>query len=146
MTGGAVRVVVGAGQTDFVPSGMDKGTGLRALSARLGGHVALAVGDTGEDLPVFAGAVISRAPRNADDAVRAAGIPLTRGSYQSGLTQACAALLGHRPGSCPLCRLPVLAPRTAALCGVLGLRENGVRGLATRTALLTAATATHNRR
>lgn len=146
MTDGAVRVVVGAGQTDFVPHGIDKGTGLRALSARLGGHVALAVGDTSEDLPIFAEAVISRAPRNADDAVRAAGIPLTRGSYQSGFAQACAALLGHRPGSCPLCRLPDLSPRTAALCGVLGLRENGVWGLATRSAVLAAVAATHNRR
>ncbi|MFD4439529.1 HAD family hydrolase [Nocardia sp. NPDC058519] len=146
MTGGAVRIVVGAGQTDFVPNGMDKGTGLRALSARLGGHVALAVGDTAEDLSAFAEAVISRAPRNADDTVRAAGIPLTRGSYQAGFAQACAALLGHRPGACPLCRMPVLGPRTSALCGVLGLRENGVRGLATRTAVLAAVTATHNRR
>lgn len=146
MTDGAVRIVGGAGQTDIVPRGIDKATGLRALSDRLGGRVALAIGDTAEDLPVLAAAEMSRTPRNADDTVRAAGIPRTRGAYQSGLAQACAELLGHPPGSCPICRRPALSARTSALCRVLGLRENGVRGLPTRTAALTAFTAAHNLR
>ncbi|MFB7874105.1 HAD family hydrolase [Nocardia sp. NPDC056064] len=145
-TGPAVRVVVGAGQTDFVPSGIDKATGMRALSARLGGDLAFAVGDTAEDLPVFAAATLARAPRNADLRVRGAAIPLTRSSYQAGLAEACSSLLGHRPGSCPVCRLPDLQARTSLLCRVLALREDGMRGLAARTAALIATTAAHNRR
>jgi hypothetical protein len=73
-TAGLVRVVHGEGRTDFVPIGVNTGTGLRALADRLGGRVALAVGDSAEDLTMFAEAVITHAPRNADDAVRAAGI------------------------------------------------------------------------
>ena len=47
----------GEGQTDFVPVGVDKGTGLRALAAQLRGRVVLAVGDSTEDVAMFAEAV-----------------------------------------------------------------------------------------
>ena len=61
-----VRVVHGQGQTDFVWAGADKGTGLRALAARLSQPgCALAVGDTASDLPLFECAALARAPRNA---------------------------------------------------------------------------------
>ena len=61
-----MRVVHGQGQTDFVWAGADKGTGLRALAARLSEPgCALAVGDTASDLPLFECAALARAPRNA---------------------------------------------------------------------------------
>lgn len=141
-TNSALRIVVGDGQTDFVPSNVDKGTGLRALADLLGRPVAMAVGDSTEDLAMFAEAGVARAPHNADAAVRAARIRLTRRSYQSGLAEACADLLGHRPGDCSQCRQSQLPARTVVLCAVLGLREDGLRGLASRTARLIALAAT----
>ena len=60
---GLLRIVHGEGQTDFVPVGVDKGTGLRALAAQLRGRVVLAVGDSIEDLTMFAGAGLGCAPR-----------------------------------------------------------------------------------
>jgi len=140
-TSGALRVVVGEGQTDFVPSTVDKGRGLRAFADLLGRPVAMAVGDSSEDLSMFAVARVGRAPHNADAAVRAAGIPLTRRSYQCGLAEACADLLGHHPGNCAQCRQPQLPTRTQILCAVLSLREDGLRGLAWRTARLSALVA-----
>jgi hydroxymethylpyrimidine pyrophosphatase-like HAD family hydrolase len=137
-TGGAIRVVMGQGQTDLVPNGIDKGVGLRRLANLLHGKVAIAVGDSVEDLAMFAESGVARAPHNADGAVRAAGIRITHGSYQSGLAEACADLLGHPPGDCVICRQPQIPARTAVLCSVLGLREDGLRGLAARTARLTA--------
>ncbi len=138
LTDSTVRIIPGQGQTDIAPAGLDKGTGLRALSARLPGpqNLALAVGDSAEDLPMLARAALARAPGNADAAVRAAGIPLTRRGYQAGLAQAAAALLGHRPGCCPTCRPPAFSPRTRALLAVLALRERGLTGLPARTARL----------
>ena len=141
-TNSALRVVVGEGQTDFVPSNVDKGTGLRAFADLLGRPVAMAVGDSSEDLPMFAMAGVGRAPHNADTAVRAARVRLTHRSYQCGLAEACADLLGHHPGDCAQCRQPQLPTRTQILCAVLSLREDGLRGLASRTARLSALAAT----
>jgi len=145
LTGGTVRVVTGDDQTDLVPISVDKGKGLRELSNVLNGTVALAIGDTVEDLAMFAQADIARAPGNAGTAVRRAGIHITRGSYQRGLAQACADLLGHPPGGCPTCRQPPIARRTALFGQILDLRENGVRGLATRTAHLISSVAIKRR-
>ncbi|TQF73955.1 HAD family phosphatase [Rhodococcus spelaei] len=137
----AVRVIHGQGQTDLIVEGIDKGAGLRALAGELSAsECALAVGDSAPDLAMFDLAALARAPRNADRAVRFAGIPLTRRAYQSGLAEACADLLGHRPGGCPTCRTPALAPRSTVLLTVLGLREDDLRALTTRTARLVALT------
>ncbi len=126
----ALRVVHGQGQTDIVPGTVDKGTGLAHLDALLGSPgCVLAVGDTGADLAMFARAALARAPRNADAAVRAAGITRTRHSYQAGLSDACADLLGHRPGGCPQCAVPALPRRTRGLLTVLGLRQDGLRSV-----------------
>jgi hypothetical protein len=128
-----MRVIHGAGQTDVTVRGITKATGLRALATRLStSDCALAVGDSPEDVPMLAAASLARAPRNA----RLTGVRRTRHSYQLGLADACADLLGHHPGGCPTCRPPVFPLRTLALLTVLDLRANGLASLPTGTAAL----------
>lgn len=137
-----LRVIQGQGQTDVTVARLDKGTALAALAGSLGDGVdsagqtnlALAVGDTAADLTMLWSAAIARSPRNADAAVRAAGITVTRHAYQAGLADACADLLGHRPGRCPACRPPEPAARTRDLLVLLALSEPGGSRLALRTA------------
>jgi hypothetical protein len=139
LAGPGLRVIHGRGQTDFVVAGVDKGTGLSALAARLAQPgCALAVGDSPPDLPLLACASLARAPRNARHWAGAAGITLTRHAYQAGLADACTALLGHRPGHCPACRPPAFGQRTRALLAVLDLRANGLGSVPSRTAALAA--------
>ena len=123
--GGLLRIVHGEGQTDFVPVGVDKGTGLRALAAQLRGRVVLAVGDSTEDVAMFAEAACRPCATECERQVRSAGIQVTRGAYQAGLADACSELLGHPPGGCSRCRPQELSGRSAILCAVLGLREGG---------------------
>ena len=139
LAGPGLRVIHGRGQTDFAVAGVDKGTGLSALAARLAQPgCALAVGDSPPDLPLLACASLARAPRNARHWAAAAGITLTRHAYQAGLADACTALLGHRPGHCPACRPPAFGQRTRALLAVLDLRANGLGSVPARTAALAA--------
>ena len=75
--GGQERLcaIHGDDQTDFVPTSVDKGTGLRALRPRSGespSPIALAVGDTVSDLPMLAQARLGLAPGHADAVVRQA--------------------------------------------------------------------------
>jgi hypothetical protein len=139
---GGLVVIHGPGRTDITAPGTDQGVGLRALATRLGDPAcALAVGDTAADLPLLALARLARAPRNADAAVRDSGVRVTRHAYQAGLADACADLLGHRPGRCPTCRPPRPAVSSRALLAVLALREDGLRQLpagTARVALLSA--------
>ncbi|HEX8973252.1 hypothetical protein, partial [Oryzihumus sp.] len=141
LRGPDVRLVRGEGQTDVCSLALDKGTGLDHLLAGSGHRCALAVGDSASDLPMMARSVLARAPRNADAQVRSAGVPLTRRPYQLGLLDACAALLGHRPGGCPDCRPPAFPPRTRAVLAVLGLPEGGDRTVPLRSLRLVAALA-----
>jgi hypothetical protein len=128
-------VVQGQGQTDFAAAGADKGSGLRALAARLAQPgCAMAVGDTVSDLPLFECAALARAPRNARLGAAGGGIRLTRHAYQAGLLDACAELVGHRPGRCPSCRPPGFAPRTRAMLAILDLRANGMASVPGGTA------------
>jgi hypothetical protein len=139
---GSGRLMTHAGedQTDLSAADVDKGTGLRALARRLGGaEYALAVGDAAPDLPMLAVGRIARAPRNADATVHSAGIARTRHGYQAGLLEACAEVLGHRPGSCSDCRPPHRDAGTRALLAALALREAGVEGLPITTARLVRA-------
>jgi hydroxymethylpyrimidine pyrophosphatase-like HAD family hydrolase len=130
-----IRVVQGQGQTDFAAAGADKGSGLRALAARLAQPgCAMAVGDTVSDLPLFECAALARAPRNARLGAAGGGIRLTRHAYQAGLLDACAELVGHRPGRCPSCRPPGFAPRTRAMLAILDLRANGMASVPGGTA------------
>ncbi|HEY2764590.1 MAG TPA: HAD family hydrolase [Pseudonocardiaceae bacterium] len=133
-TGHRLRVIDGDGQTDLVAAGVDKGGGLRALADLLGTctdpqGIALAVGDSAADLPMLALARHSYAPANADAQVRAAGVHLLRRGYAAGLAQAVQRLIGHRPGSCPMCRPPVPTAGSAALLTLLDAQRAGARGL-----------------
>ena len=139
----SVRVVHGEGQTDITAAGIDKGTGLAALMARLAGaDCAFAMGDAPPDLPMLASARMARAPRNALFADGGAAIRRTRRAYQAGLAEACADLLGHRPGRCPACRPPVFTSRTRTVLAILDLHANGVATVPARTALLAALAVT----
>jgi hypothetical protein len=132
------QVVPGDAQTDFVPRGADKGRGVRALLGLMGeppDPPVLAVGDGPADLPLLGwsrnGVVPAHARRLGGD-----GIHVVRGAYQAGLADAVAALLGHRPGGCPVCRPPALPPETRAVLAVLALPEAGRRGALARLARL----------
>ena len=74
----------------LTPPFCDKGTGLKAAIAEL--QVAslpiLAIGDAQNDLPMFAIADIAVGVANADDAVRASGVPLTAASVGLGVAEA----------------------------------------------------------
>lgn len=135
-------VIDGLGQTDVTAAGLDKGTGLAALAARLAqpdgapAGCALAVGDAPPDLPMFARASLAKAPRNARSWAGAAGVDVTRHAYQSGLADACAALLGHPPGECPACLAPEFGPRTRAVLAILDLRADGLASIPGRAAAL----------
>ncbi|MGH3794040.1 MAG: HAD family hydrolase [Pseudonocardiaceae bacterium] len=129
-----VRVIGGNGQTDLVAAGVHKGEGLRSLAAMLGTSadprgIALAVGDSAADLPMLAMAGLAFAPANADAEVRAAGVRVLRRGYAAGLAQAVRRLLGHRPGTCPVCRPPVLSARSRTLLTLLDAQRAGARGL-----------------
>jgi hydroxymethylpyrimidine pyrophosphatase-like HAD family hydrolase len=128
-----VRAIKGAYQTDFMVNTIDKGVGLRALASELGVEadhgktLALAFGDSGEDLPMMAMARLALAPSNADSAVRAARVRILGEPDQLGLAQAIARLIGHTPGACPTCRATPLPPRTELLLTALGAQD--ARGL-----------------
>lgn len=129
-----VRAIRGEHQTDFVPSGVDKGRGLRELAVLLGvssrpDGIAFAVGDSASDLPMLALAGRGFAPGNADPVVRASGVTVLRRCYASGLAQAAAHHLGHKPGSCPVCRPPEVSRRTRAMLTVLDAQRSGRAGL-----------------
>jgi hydroxymethylpyrimidine pyrophosphatase-like HAD family hydrolase len=131
------QVIQGQGQTDITVTGIDKGSGLRALAGLLGQPgCALAVGDSQPDLPLLACAPLARAPRNARLGARGGGITLTGRAYQAGLAQACTELLGHRPGRCPVCRPPAFGPRTQAVLAILDLRANGLASVPAGTVTL----------
>ncbi|MGB6457894.1 MAG: hypothetical protein WBH47_25765 [Streptosporangiaceae bacterium] len=130
-------IIHGQDQTDITTTSVDKGTGLSALTARLGNPgCALAIGDAPPDLPMLAMASLARAPRNARLGSGGTHIGLTKGAYQFGMAKACADLLGHRPGSCPVCRPPAFTRRTRALLAILDLRANGLATIPARTAAL----------
>lgn len=137
-------VVQGDMQTDFVPKGVDKASGLLGLMDLLGApgaRPALAVGDSFTDIPMLRAAETGYAPSNADRAVRAAGIEVLRRPCQAGLAEAVGRLLGHRPGHCPACRPPRLAPDDRAMTALLAVPESGRSGMPARLARLALAAA-----
>jgi hydroxymethylpyrimidine pyrophosphatase-like HAD family hydrolase len=140
-----VRIVRGDGQTDVTVAGIDKGTGLRALAARLSDTgCAFAIGDSAPDIPLLACATLARAPRNARFGSTGASIRRTRRSYQAGLAEACADLLGHRPGRCPVCRPSTFTARTKTVLAILDLRANGLATIPAGTAALGALALTRS--
>jgi hydroxymethylpyrimidine pyrophosphatase-like HAD family hydrolase len=139
-----IRPILGEGQTDFMAEGVDKGSGLRALVGDLGPGspssdwrpLALAVGDTVSDAPLAALAALACAPAHAPAALRAAGYQRMTKAYQAGLTQAVGLLLGHPPGTCPICRPPVMTRERSLLLSLLAAQENGVRSMAVQVVKL----------
>jgi hydroxymethylpyrimidine pyrophosphatase-like HAD family hydrolase len=120
-----VRAIRGAYQTDFMVTSIDKGVGLRALGSEVGfGALALAFGDSREDLPMMKLARLAVAPANADAAVRAAGVQIVGKPNQLGLAHSVAMLLGHRPGSCRTCRITHLAPGSRLLLSALAAQDS----------------------
>jgi HAD superfamily hydrolase (TIGR01484 family) len=87
---GCLRVVVNKDSVALVPTGYDKGTGLRTALAELGASEAsvVAIGDASNDLPMFAVASVAVGVANADEAVRAAGVELTLAPFGDGVAEA----------------------------------------------------------
>ncbi len=139
----ALRTVPGDMQTDFVPASVDKGSGLRALLRALGEDprtpLALAVGDTRTDLPVLAMAERAVAPRHAAADLRDHGVHIASRPYQSGLEEAVAGLLGHRPGRCRTCALPAPSRDARLLLRVLAGHEGSTAQAAWRALRLMVA-------
>lgn len=127
---GRVRAIKGAYQTDFMVNAIDKGVGLRALANDLGIRpgddgklLALAVGDSAEDLPMMRLARRAMAPANSEPAVRTAGIRILRQSGPRGVARAVAELIGHSPGSCVKCGSNQLAARSRLLLTALSAQD-----------------------
>jgi 3-deoxy-D-manno-octulosonate 8-phosphate phosphatase KdsC-like HAD superfamily phosphatase len=131
---GRVRAIKGLYQTDFMVNTIDKGLGLRALADDLGirpgddgNLLALAVGDSAEDLPMMRLAQRAMAPANAEPAVRKAGVRILRQSGPLGAARAVAELIGHSPGTCPTCGSNHLPARSLLLLTALAAQD--ARGL-----------------
>lgn len=88
--GSSRHIVTNKGSIALAPAGCDKGRGLRAAMTALDVYERpiMAIGDAANDLPMFAIATIAIAVANADDAVRASGVPLTTASFGSGVAEA----------------------------------------------------------
>jgi hypothetical protein len=88
-------IITNKGSIALTPRGCDKAVGLRAAVADLDVRDApiFAIGDAANDLPMFAIAAIAVAVANADDAVRASGVPLTTASAGLGVAEALHRLL-----------------------------------------------------
>jgi 3-deoxy-D-manno-octulosonate 8-phosphate phosphatase KdsC-like HAD superfamily phosphatase len=137
-----VRVFRGGGQTDFVAGSVHKGTGLRALATALDVSpedehpIAFAIGDDWPDAPMFDLARARFAPANISDELRNElprwpDLEVTRDPFGSGVLQAVAAFLGHRPSTCERCAPPRLSGTqkllVTALGGLDGPRRRRVR-------------------
>src|SRR3954469_2288942 len=88
--GSSRRIVTNKSSIALTPAACDKGTGLRAAvgELKLTGRPILAIGDAANDLPMFAVATIGVAVANADDAVRASGVPMTTATFGAGAAEA----------------------------------------------------------
>ena len=88
--GSTRTIITNKGSIALTPPGCDKASGLRAAVADLGlaGLPILAIGDASNDLAMFAIATVAVGVANADDAVRASGVPLTTASVGLGVAEA----------------------------------------------------------
>jgi hydroxymethylpyrimidine pyrophosphatase-like HAD family hydrolase len=142
---GSVRAIQGSLQTDFMVNTIDKGVGLRALAGRLEPSagsadprfLALAVGDSAEDLPFMRLARVAVAPARSELASGSAGVRILHDSGPRSLRAAAAILLGHPPGACHICRVNHLSTRSGLLLGLLAAQD--ARGLGKLTHALGVA-------
>ena len=88
--GSKLVITTNKGSIGMMPAGCDKGAGLTAAIMDLGvPHLrVLAIGDAANDLPMFAVASLPVAVANADDAVRASGVPMTMAASGLGVAEA----------------------------------------------------------
>jgi hydroxymethylpyrimidine pyrophosphatase-like HAD family hydrolase len=132
----AIRRIHGDRQTDLVLRRVDKGTGVRALAARLGVDddppLALAVGDSLPDVPMLHLAARAFVPAHAARAVRLHA-HTTRRPWTAGFAEAVGEVIGHPAGGCPRCRVPQGGDDRRLMLALLALRESGLSGLACRT-------------
>lgn len=128
-----ISPIVGDAQTDVVYRPTDKGRGVLALAAALGADapaatpLAFAVGDTATDLPLLRLAHMRFAPSHAADLGEACTV--TRSAYQRGFAEAVAALIGHAPGGCAVCRIAPPTPERRLLLALLGVAEYRISGM-----------------
>jgi hydroxymethylpyrimidine pyrophosphatase-like HAD family hydrolase len=96
--GSTRRIVTNKGSIALTPAGCNKAVGLRAAIADLGLErlPIMAIGDASNDLAMFEIATVAVAVANADEAVRASGVPLTMASFGLGVAEA---LRRHLPPS-----------------------------------------------
>jgi hydroxymethylpyrimidine pyrophosphatase-like HAD family hydrolase len=89
---GGCYVVGNKDSIAIVPNGCDKGTGLAYATEQLGmsDRPLLAIGDATNDLPMFAIADVSVAVANAEPALVATGIEITRRAFGAGVAEALA--------------------------------------------------------
>jgi hydroxymethylpyrimidine pyrophosphatase-like HAD family hydrolase len=133
---GRVQAVAGVRQTDFVPVGVDKWTGLQALARELGTstQLAMSIGDTASDLPMLMRSAAAFAPANADAEVASAGVSIMRHPHERGLAEAVARFLRHHPVRCTTCAMPPLPARAAMLLTILDAQDRGPLGSLSRAA------------
>jgi hypothetical protein len=86
----ARAIITNKGSIALTPVGCNKASGLRAAIEDLGldGPPIMAIGDATNDLAMFAIATIAVGVANADDAVKASGVPLTTASFGLGVAEA----------------------------------------------------------
>lgn len=95
---GSLRAIItNKGSIALTPIGCDKASGLRAAVADLDlqHRPILAIGDAANDLPMFGIANIAVGVANADEAVRASGVPVTTASAGLGVAEALRRFLPH---------------------------------------------------
>ncbi len=134
------NVIATESQTDFTLAHIDKGIGLRALASELADRsdapaepiLALAVGDSSNDLPMLRLAGRAFAPSNADPALRqsaqdgSAHVEVVGRPCQAGLLLAVSSFLGHAPRRCPVCAPSAPVDREArVLLSILGALDGG---------------------
>ncbi len=142
----SIRVIPGHHQTDFMVASIDKGTGLRRLLAKMDiltsaktPDLAFAVGDTLSDLPMFSLAKKAFIPGHADPAINQVFIRRMKGSYQSGLAQAVQLILGHKPGTCPVCQWSARSRQRELFLDLLSAQEGGTWGMVAQAVKLSAS-------
>lgn len=155
-----VRVVLGEGQTDFVATTVDKGSGLRRLMQELTtsappGSVstpALAIGDTVSDASMLALARQGAVPGHAPAVLDGPTVWRSPAPYQQGTAQAVDRFVGHLEGTairtvraftgrgvvhvgCEVCQLRGCKPDRSreALLALLSVNEGGLSGMPLRS-------------
>ncbi len=137
-----VYAIKGDQQTDFMVARINKGAGLEQWLLRFDNSyrhdiaapvaekvIALAVGDSWTDIPVFSLASQAFAPAHADLKMEGVDCQITAKPYQRGLEQAVAIYLGHKPGDCPLCKKASLNPESDFLLNILSSQEDRIRSM-----------------